>query len=63
MSTRNGRYAVSLLVLFAGVALTTIVEQKNGAPVWLSRAAACDKNLLDWLDAKGIQPPTVDAIV
>ena len=39
------------------------VVQKNGAPVWLIRAAVCDKNVLEWLADKGIKPAAVDSFV
>jgi hypothetical protein len=40
-----------------------MVVQKNGAPVWLVRAARCDKNVVQWLADKGIKPPAVDSDV
>ncbi len=43
--------------------LILAVVQKNGAPVWLIRAAVCDKNVLEWLAEKGIKPPAVDSFV
>jgi hypothetical protein len=47
--------------LFAELAL--IAVKKNGAPVWLVRAAQCEKNVLQWLVDKKIEPPAVDSIV
>ncbi len=49
--------------LFAEFALTWMVAQRNGAPVWLGRAAVCDKNVLQWFVDNGIKPPAVDSWV
>ncbi len=52
-----------VLALFAEFALILMSVQITGAPVWLVRAAACNKNVLQWLVDKGIKPPVVDSIV
>jgi hypothetical protein len=55
-----GSARVGLFVEFARIRM---VVQRNGAPVWLVSAALCDKNVLQWLAAKGIKPPVVDSYV
>jgi hypothetical protein len=40
-----------------------MVEQENGAPVWLIEATNCEKHVLQWLADKGIKPPAVDSFV
>jgi hypothetical protein len=54
---------VRVLGLFAGFALTSMVVQRNGAPVWLIQAADCVENVLQWLVDKGIKPPAVNSFV
>ncbi len=51
------------VALFVEFALILMIVQKNGAPVWLARVAFCDRNVLQWLVAKGIKPPAVDSYV
>ncbi len=46
--------------LFAEFTLARMVAQRNGAPVWLGRAAICDKNVVQWLADKVMKPPAVD---
>jgi hypothetical protein len=46
-----------------GARIDFILVQRNGAPVWLYRAAWYGKNVVQWLADKGIKPPAVDAIV
>ncbi len=48
---------------FAEFALIWMCVQRNGAPVWLIRAAWCENNVLQWLARKGILPPAVDSVV
>jgi hypothetical protein len=56
-------YEVRVLVLFVEFALIQVVVQRNGAPVWLIRAAQSQKNVLQWLVDKGIKPPALDSFV
>ena len=49
--------------LFAKLVLTSVVVQRNGAPVWLDQAAGCDKHVLQWLADKEIKPPALDSFV
>ncbi len=51
------------VALFAESALIRVIVQRNGAPVWLFRAARCDKNVLQWLVDKDIKPHAVDSWV
>ncbi len=49
--------------LFAEFALIRIIVKKNGAPVWLIRAANCEENVLQWLVDNGITSTAVDSFV
>jgi hypothetical protein len=61
----NKKWAVSSACfgLFTEFALIRVSVQRNGAPVWLGRAADCEKNVVQWLADKGFKTPAVDSYV
>jgi hypothetical protein len=59
----NTQWEVCSVGLIAEIALIYVVVQRNGAPVWLIRAAWCENNVLQWLARNGILPPAVNSVV